>query len=85
MCLVSVAGGDNVRADGWRALHRAADGGGHGVQVGGRRARQAGHLRRAHRAQRVPLPGQQGRVPAHLARRRRHATQVNIPLIITIH
>lgn len=76
----SVSGGDNVRADGRRALHRAADGGRHGLQVGGRRARPPGHLRRAHRAQRVPLPRQQRRVPAHLTGRRRHAAQVSAAL-----
>lgn len=64
----SVSGGDNVRADWRRAVHSAANGGGYGVQVGGRCVGAPGYIRRPHRAERIPVPGQQGRVPAYVTR-----------------
>ena len=63
-----LARSDHVRTDRRTAVHRAADGGRHVQQVGGRRLRARGHLRRSYTTERIPVPGQQGGVHAHDSR-----------------
>lgn len=73
-----VARGDHVRANRRREIHRAAYGRRHGKQMGRGRARPPGHLRRPHSAQRIPVPGFQGRVPTYVSGGGRHATKVSV-------
>ncbi len=64
-CTCSFLGCDHVRVDRRSDLYRAIDGECSDCQMGWRRSGQGRHLRCDHRAERLPILGQQGRIQLH--------------------